>query len=134
MTELARKLGLKAGARCRMWQVPDHVAGALAGALEGAVPGDPPDWLIGVCEGSTDVARAAVDLVPAYPRGGHLWLAYPKRASGMVTDLTRDRGWAPVLALDLLPVTQVAVDDTWSALRWRHRDEIARLTRSFVKT
>jgi hypothetical protein len=29
----------------------------------------------------------------------------------------------------LLPVTQVALDDTWSALRFRFRDEIRKLTR-----
>ena len=45
------------------------------------------------------------------------------------TDLTRDRGWEPMAAHDLLAVTQVAVDETWSALRFRRRREIPVLTR-----
>jgi hypothetical protein len=48
-----------------------------------------------------------------------LWFAYPKRGHGVTTDLTRDHGWAPVHASGYDPVTQVAIDDTWSALRWR---------------
>ena len=50
-----------------------------------------------------------------------LWIAYPKRTSGVKTDLTRDHGWAPVEALGLGPIQQVAVDDTWSALRFKPR-------------
>ena len=37
----------------------------------------------------------------------------------MKTDITRDRGWEPVTAGGLRPVTQIAIDETWSALRWR---------------
>lgn len=48
-----------------------------------------------------------------------LWFVYPKRGHGVATDLTRDHGWAPVHASGYDPVTQVAIDDTWSALRWR---------------
>ena len=48
-----------------------------------------------------------------------LWLCYPKRGHGVATDLTRDHGWAPVHASGYDPVTQIAIDDTWSALRWR---------------
>jgi len=35
------------------------------------------------------------------------------------TDLTRDIGWEVVERAGLNPVTQVSVDDTWSALRFR---------------
>ncbi|MAF63879.1 MULTISPECIES: hypothetical protein [Pseudomonadota] len=46
------------------------------------------------------------------------------------SDITRDDGWESLAAQDLLPVTQVAIDNDWSALRFRYRDEIARLTRA----
>ncbi|MBX3259494.1 MAG: DUF1905 domain-containing protein [Labilithrix sp.] len=48
-----------------------------------------------------------------------LWIAYPKTTSGVKTDLTRDVGWEAVERAGLRAVTQVAVDDTWSALRFR---------------
>jgi hypothetical protein len=49
-------------------------------------------------------------------RGGIAWVAYPK-ARQLGTDLNRDviRELAPSVGLD--PVRQVALDDTWSALR-----------------
>ncbi|HLT31084.1 MAG TPA: YdeI/OmpD-associated family protein [Myxococcaceae bacterium] len=50
-----------------------------------------------------------------------LWIAYPKRTSGVKTDLTRDRGWEPVEALGLGPIQQVSIDDTWSGLRFKPR-------------
>jgi hypothetical protein len=48
-----------------------------------------------------------------------LWIAYPKTTSGVKTDLTRDRGWDDIERAGLHAVTQVAIDDTWSALRFR---------------
>lgn len=48
-----------------------------------------------------------------------LWFAYPKTTSGLTTDLTRDEGWMAVDARGLRPVTQVSVDEVWSALRFR---------------
>jgi hypothetical protein len=60
-----------------------------------------------------------------------LWLAYPKKSSGVKTDLSRDAGWPPLEAADFLPVTQISLDETWSALRFRRRSEIKTLTRKF---
>jgi hypothetical protein len=45
-----------------------------------------------------------------------LWIAYPK---GNRTDLNRDTLWPILAEHGLRPITQVAVDDTWSALRFR---------------
>jgi hypothetical protein len=47
------------------------------------------------------------------------------------SDVDRDHGWDALKALDLLPVTQVAIDSDGSALRFRYRDEIAKWTRTF---
>ncbi len=76
-----------------------------------------------------DVADRLAEVIPHYRRGGGLWFAYPKKTGTIKTDISRDNGWAALVAHDLLPVTQIAIDDTWSALRFRYRDEIAKLTR-----
>lgn len=47
-----------------------------------------------------------------------LWFAYPK-AGQLETDLTRDAGWEAVTEAGWKPVRQVAIDDVWSALRFR---------------
>ena len=47
---------------------------------------------------------------------GVLWIAYPK---GGRADINRDSLWPRVAALGLRPITQVALDEVWSALRFR---------------
>ncbi len=68
-------------------------------------------------------SRAALEKsfpkVRAVAANGALWIVYPKTMSGKKTDLTRDAGWEVVERAGLNPVTQVAVDETWSALRFR---------------
>ena len=49
-------------------------------------------------------------------RGKVTWFAYPK---GNRTDLNRDSLWPVVGRYGLRPITQIAVDETWSALRFR---------------
>jgi hypothetical protein len=45
-----------------------------------------------------------------------LWFCYPK---GGRADIDRDSLWPMIAVHGLRPITQVAVDDTWSALRFR---------------
>jgi hypothetical protein len=49
-------------------------------------------------------------------RPSALWVAYPK---GNRTDINRDTLWPILAEHGLRPITQVAVDDIWSALRFR---------------
>jgi len=76
--------------------------------------------------GTPENAARALDL---YGVGGRLWFAYPKKTGPVRTDLDRDHGWEPLTQAGLLPVTQVPLDATWSALRFRLREEIPTLTR-----
>ena len=57
------------------------------------------------------------------PRGV-LWIAYPKKTAGVKTDLTRDNGWEAVTGAGWAGVSLVAIDDTWSALRFRPAEEV----------
>ena len=45
-----------------------------------------------------------------------LWIAYPKANR---TDINRDTLWPILAELGVRPITQVAIDETWSALRFR---------------
>lgn len=53
-----------------------------------------------------------------------LWIAYPKKTGSIKSDITRDNGWETVLAAGYEAVTQIAVDDDWSALRYRKSEAI----------
>jgi hypothetical protein len=56
-------------------------------------------------------------LLPKLGASSILWVAYPKLTSVLADDLSRDviHAWAPSLGLDT--VSQIAIDDDWSAMR-----------------
>ena len=60
-----------------------------------------------------------------------LWIAYPKKSSKRYrADFDRDRGWDVLGAAGFEPVRQVAIDEDWSALRFRRVAHVKKLTRS----
>ena len=67
-----------------------------------------------------DDARSAHEVLGAHRdalvRAGIVWIAYPKSNT---TDINRDSLWPIAGEYGLRPNGQVAVDDTWSALRFR---------------
>lgn len=59
----------------------------------------------------------------ALKEDGLLWISYPKRSSKVETDITRDNGWDVMTQAGLRGVAQVSVDETWSALRFRAKED-----------
>ncbi len=99
-----------------LWVIPD-------------VQANDPELILAFVRSVTEVGPRLAEALPLYRRGARLWFAYPKKSGRLAADISRDHGWKPVVEAGLLAVTQVAIDPDWSALRFRHRDEIARLTR-----
>ena len=120
------KMGVKPGMTGWVLNRPLSLAETITLAT---TPSEPTDIIIAFVAAIADVADRLLEALPYYRRGGALWFAYPKKTGAIATDINRDRGWEALAAHDLLPVTQIAIDDTWSALRFRYRDEIAKLTR-----
>ncbi len=94
-----------------------------------ATENGPVDVLLGFDARSADVTVLLGALLPRYLGARRLWLAYPKKSGAIRSDLSRDQGWGAMQLHDLLPVRQVAMDATWSALRFRYRSEIRTLAR-----
>lgn len=66
---------------------------------------------------------------------GILWLAYPKGSSKKhKCDFNRDNGWTMLGELGFEPVRMVAIDEDWSALRFRRVDFIKKMTRQSSRT
>lgn len=55
-----------------------------------------------------------------------LWIAYPKQSSKVKADINRDTMYKAVQEWNYEAVTQVAIDDTWSALRFRPREKVGK--------
>lgn len=126
--DLARKLGLKPAMHAVAVNVPMTLQPVLN--LPSAASGQA-DFLLAFVARKAEVEPQAAALLPQYRRGAALWFAYPKKSGTVKSDMSRDDGWDALAAHDLLPVRQIAIDADWSALRFRYRDEIAKLTRKF---
>jgi hypothetical protein len=112
---LAKKLQLRPGQALRVRHAPDGMDLDMPPAGEAGVPA--PATLVFV----TTAAQAEERVAPAVAAAltdDLTWVAYPK-AGKLGTDLNRDSLAALMKARGVRPVRQVAIDDTWSALRFR---------------
>lgn len=120
------KLGVKPGTTLAVIDAPPALAGALASTAEAADA----DTLLIFASDRAAAARAIRTGLSAFAPGKRLWFAYPKKSGAHASDLSRDTGWEALGEAGFLPVTQIALDADWSALRFRPRGEIAKLTRA----
>ena len=120
---LAKKLKLKPGQRAACLGAPASYLPAL-----GPLPADVTvaDKLSGkfdriqlFVKTKAEVDRLAPRAAKALQPESTLWITSPKGASKIQTDLTRDKGWEALRALDLKWLVLVSVDDTWSACALR---------------
>jgi hypothetical protein len=74
-------------------------------------------------------------VAPLIKGDGLLWLAYPKGTSKRYKcEFNRDTGWNELGKQGFEPVRMVAVDEDWSALRFRKAENIKTMTRGFAIT
>lgn len=80
--------------------------------------------------------EAASAVIAAAAEGDAVvWIAYPKGTSKKYTcAFNRDTGWSTLGKAGFEPVRQVAIDDDWSALRFRRVEHIKTLTRAAQHT
>jgi hypothetical protein len=119
------KLGVKPGEAFAAIGAP----GELANLFEGA--GDPSEAVhrIAFVADCAAAPAAIAEGLAWFAPGRKLWFAYPKKSGAYASDISRDQGWDALAVAGFLGVTQIAIDEDWSALRFRPRGEIAKLTR-----
>lgn len=119
---LAKKLKLKPGARAAVVGAPDGYlerVGPPAGTAMGATLDGPLDWIQVFVASSAELAFLVPGITKAVAPNGIVWISYPKGSSKRQTDLTRDRGWESLEGSDLMWLSLVSIDDTWSAFGLR---------------
>lgn len=124
---LSAKIGLRDGQRVSLIDAPPDLCDELMHAVPGAqwkrFPATGLDCVILFAGNHAALrrgfARAAAALLPA----GMLWVAWPKKASQVPTDLTEDRVRAHGLEGGLVDVKVCAVSDIWSGLKFVRRLE-----------
>jgi hypothetical protein len=125
-TPLARKLGIQPAARVALVNAPVGLPTLLGPLPPGAVFLDatgeePSDVILFFVRGRAEVLASFGGLADRLARNGGLWVCWPKKASGVVTDLTEDVVRAIGLEAGLVDNRICAVDGTWSALRFVYR-------------
>ena len=122
-TPLVSKLGIKPGARIHFVAQPGDFAETLGGLPEGVVTAK---------SGTLDLAilfvKKRAELVKRFPllrdrleSNGTLWVSWPKKSSGVESDLTENIVREIGLAAGLVDVKICAVDETWSGLKFVRR-------------
>jgi hypothetical protein len=114
--EVAAKLQLRAGHRVAVIGLPSEVDLGLPDAA--GVDPTSADAVILFVRVSDDLLANRAALVEAARRDAIAWLAYPK-AGALGTDLNRDTVAARLMQEGIRPVRQIAIDEVWSALRFR---------------
>jgi hypothetical protein len=121
-TPLPKKLGIKPGAVCAFVDAPADFAATL-----GALPADveirasvrgPLDVVVLFTKSRAALAKRFAGVAKHLAPAGGLWIAWPKKASGVSTDLTEDVIRPIGLAAGLVDNKVCAIDATWSGLRF----------------
>src|SRR5579864_5895685 len=130
-TPLPAKLGIKPGARLALVGAPpdfDTVLGGLPPGVEvirrlrGRRGGF--DVVVAFFTRRAGLERRLAALTDALDPAGGLWIAWPKKASGVATDITEDVIREVALPTGLVDNKVCAVDGTWSGLRLVIRREL----------
>jgi len=80
-----------------------------------------------------DVDSYAPQVVPCLQGDAVMWFCYPKGTSKKYKcDINRDKGWNILGESGFEPVRQVAIDEDWSALRFRKTEHIKEMKRGFA--
>lgn len=121
-TPLPKKLGIKPGHRVLLLSAPEHFESGTLGELpEGVKVGrklsGTADVLVSFHTERADLARRMPKLREAMEPAAGLWIAWPKRASNVPTDLTENLVRELALENVLVDNKVAALDETWSGLR-----------------
>ena len=134
---LSRKLGIREASRVVLLSAPEGTAALLEPLPDGAVvrslrrlPADAArtqdafadgDVVLLFATGSDELSPALAAITSALRADAALWIAYPKKASGIAGDLSFAAVQRAGLDAGLVDNKSCAVDETWTAVRFVYR-------------
>ena len=127
-TPLAKKLGIKASMKVLFDRAPDGFDELVAPLPEPLDVrrrvADGLDLVVTFHTSGATLRRRVATLRERIARDGAIWIAWPKKASGVETDITEDRlrEWF-LPGGELVDIKVCAIDETWSGLKFVIRAE-----------
>ena len=129
-SSLIKKLRLQAGQKVLILNPPaDYIEGLdrlpqdVQLSLE---PGGKFDFVHLFASRSSELTRLKTIAVESVEFDGLLWVSYPKLSSKIDSDLSRDDMWELYIDAVLRPVSQISIDETWSAVRFRPTEKVGK--------
>ncbi len=124
-TPLVKKLGIKPGTAVALVNAPDDFDQTLGPLPDGASldrlgPGES-DLIIWFTMSLKDLQDGVGTMARVLMPSASLWIGWPKKASGVVTDVTQNDVRALGLATGLVDYKICSIDKTWSGLLFTHR-------------
>jgi hypothetical protein len=129
-TPLPQKLGIKENHRVVILGAPPGFARTLGALPTGAIVAtrlagkQPLDVVVGFVTKRADLAPLLERVRPRMAPAAGLWIAWPKKASGVATDMTEQAIRDVALPTGLVDNKVCAIDETWSGLRLVIRREL----------
>jgi hypothetical protein len=125
-TPLARKLGIKPGATVGIIDPPpgfDETLGELPDDVNTHQSMDRSDIFIVFGQWADELEALFGRAASQLPSNGAIWVAWPKKSSGVETDITEDTLRDLFLPTGMVDNKVCAIDGTWSGLRFVVRTE-----------
>ena len=129
-SSLIKKLRLQAGQKALILNPPARYIDDLGRLPEDVQlslePGGKFDFVHLFAIQSSELTRIKTIAVESVEFDGLLWISYPKRSSKIDSDLSRDDMWELYIDERLRPVSQISIDETWSAVRFRPAEKVGK--------
>jgi hypothetical protein len=119
-TPLAKKLGIKVGFRVALQNVPADGKAELKDALAACriVSRGPFDFVLLYAKSQSRLLQDFLRFAPQLAPAGMIWVSWPKKSSGVITDLGENQVRSIGLDAGLVDVKVCAVSEVWSALKF----------------
>jgi len=127
MHPLLQKLNLDTKSPILIMSAPDRIKQLFAGleVHEHLDPLKKYPFILAFIHDLEQASHIAGNLVSAHLHGGYLWVAYHKGSSHELTlEVNSDSLWGILAQYNLEPVHEVALQDGWYVIQFKHIDEI----------
>src|SRR5580704_14609918 len=123
-TPLPKKLGIKGGFRVQLANAPAEVRAELREALAEcteAKPGVALDFVMLFTKSRSELTKEFARMAKLLAPAGMLWVSWPKKSSGVATDVDENVVRGIGLGAGLVDVKVCAVTEVWSGLKFVRR-------------
>ncbi|WP_339759001.1 hypothetical protein [Algoriphagus aquimarinus] len=134
MDPILKKMTWKEGMNIQLWNIPSELKELISTwEKDGLInPEAKPDFMVAFVQTEEEVMQYFFEMQAKAPDDQQLWMAYPKGTSKRYkAKINRDFGWKYLGEFDYEGVRQIAINEDWSALRFRNKKHIKTLTRKF---